>query len=235
MSTPDNQQDRTARDAGKDTIIQLIRRLASCNDIPHEVPADPCQMLLSWFEQARTSGVYDDPNAMSLSTATSYGAPSSRIVLCKSVELSPLAVVFYTSYTSRKASEIESNPRAAALFHWPHAKRQVRIEGGVKRVSEKESDEYFNKRPLLSRIGAAASAQSAPLASRDELITKALHVAKSTMLSGGLNRPKHWGGYRLFAHTVELWSAREGRLHDRVVWNQDPTDVNRWTSHRLCS
>jgi pyridoxamine 5'-phosphate oxidase len=217
-----------------DTLLKTVAGLLSCQDLPEVPPADPMPLLSAWYADAQASGKYDDFNAMTIATATPEGVPSARIVLCKAIEATPPALVFYTSYLSRKGRELEANPNAAALFHWAHAKRQVRVEGTVERVSAVESDAYFKSRPLLSRIGARASCQSTPIGSRAELVASAARVASAAALSGELPRPEHWGGYRLHIRRIELWSAREGRLHDRICWSrEDVAGKVGWSAQRI--
>lgn len=217
-------------------IASALTHLLSCHDLPEPPPGDPMPLFAAWSADAHSSGRYDDPNAMTLATCTPDGEPSARMVLCKAVEIAPPALVFYSSYESRKGRELESNPRAAATFHWPHAKRQVRVEGKVERVSVAESDAYFRSRPLMSRIGCTVSHQSTPIASRAELVSAAVKLASHAALTGSLPRPEHWGGFRLHIRTLELWSAREGRLHDRVRWTRSGAvseTVVAWRSERL--
>lgn len=215
-------------------ILRAFTSLLACHDLPDEAPADPLPLFIAWFEEARRSGRYDDFNAMTLATATPDGVPSARIVLCKAIEPDPAAVVFYTSYESRKGRELTSNPRAAAVFHWPHAKRQVRVEGDVTRVTAEESDAYFRTRPLLSRIGATVSSQSAPIGSRAELVSAAIKLARGAAITGTLIRPPYWGGYRLGIRSIELWSARQGRLHDRIRWTRsEAAGPVLWSAQRI--
>ena len=215
-------------------LLSAITSLLACHDLPEIPPADPMPLLLEWYRDAQQRGRYDDFNAMTLATATPDGRPSARVVLCKTVEPDPPAIVFYTNYLSRKGHELDANPRAAAVFHWPHAKRQVRVEGTTERVSDAESEAYFDSRPLLSKIGASAGIQSQHLKSRNELIAAAIKIATAAALTGSIARPKHWGGFRMHLDSVELWSAREGRLHDRICWKRPssgPSTV--WTPERL--
>lgn len=215
-------------------IARALASLMCGRDLPDALPADPMPILLEWFEDARRSGRYDDFNAMTLATATPDGAPSARVVLCKAIEPHPTALVFFTNFLSRKGRELHANPRAAAVFHWPHAKRQVRIEGAISRVSSAESDAYFASRSLLSRIGAIASRQSQPLSSRADLIAAALRAAQDAATHATLPRPDHWGGYRLSISALELWSAGDGRLHDRILWMRAlQPNATAWTSTRL--
>lgn len=179
--------------------------------------ADPFPALLAWFEEAAASGQYKDSNAMSLATATPDGAPSVRVVLCKAIEPSTRSLTFFTNYQSRKGAELEANPRAAVVFHWPHRDRQARVEGSVARVPEDESDRYFASRGLLSRLGAIASRQSQPLDSRRALIARAIDAAARS--AGNPPRPPWWGGFRLHARAVELWTAGDARFHRRTRWD----------------
>jgi pyridoxamine 5'-phosphate oxidase len=213
-------------------LIDTITGLLSAHDIPEPPPADPVPLLLEWFHEARECGKYDDHNAMCLATATRDGVPSVRMVLCKEIALDG-ALVFYSNYESRKGRELASNPRAAAAFHWPHATRQARVEGEVSRVSAEESDAYFESRALLSRIGACVSRQSEPIASRSQLVDAAMSLAKGAATGTPIRRPEYWGGYRLRMTSVELWSGRDGRLHQRVRW-QRPSQGSGWT-HALLS
>lgn len=211
-------------------LLDTLTGMLACHDLPEPLPDDPMPLLLEWFEDARRSERYDDFNAMTLATATPDGAPSARVVLCKAIEPETPAIVFYTSYASRKGQELGTNPRAAGVFHWPHAKRQARIEGPVRRTTDAESDAYFRTRPLLSRIGAAVSPQSRAIGSRQEVIAEAMRIAAKAALGMGPDRPEDWGGFRILPERVELWSAGSGRLHDRAEWlRQDGI----WNARRL--
>ena len=211
-------------------LISALTQMLSCHDLPDPLPRDPMPLLLEWFEDARRSDRYDDFNAMTLATVGPDGAPSARIVLCKAIEPQTPAIVFYTSYTSRKGQELEANPRAAAVFFWPHAKRQARIEGTIRRTTDAESDAYFHSRPLLSRIGASVSPQSRAIGTRQAVIAEALRIASKVAVGMGIDRPADWGGYRILAERIELWSAGEGRLHDRAEWRRSD---GAWTAKRL--
>lgn len=207
--------------------------------LPDTLPADPMPLFSAWFDEAKASGKYDDPNAMVLATCTADGFPSARVVLCKQIE--PGAIVFYTNYQSRKGTELLANPRAATVFHWPHAQRQVRVEGRVEQVDAATSDEYFASRPLLSKLGAWVSQQSRPIDKRSDLVERVAKEAArhgvDLLTSGGAHipRPPHWGGFRLVIEKLELWQGVQGRLHDRAVWTRNASAGNAgaWSAQRL--
>jgi pyridoxamine 5'-phosphate oxidase len=176
-----------------------------------DLEPDPLQQFAAWYEDARAAGGRL-PEAVALATATVDARPSARMVLLKGFE--PDGFVFYSGYESRKGRELAENPYAALLFYWDALGRQVRIEGPVERVSAAESDAYWASRPLGSRVSAAASEQSAPVASREELEHR---VSES---SGEPPRPERWGGYRLAPEAYEFWQHREDRLHDRFRYER---------------
>ena len=158
-----------------------------------DVDADPMVQFHRWFEEAITAEV-NEPNAMSLATATPDAYPSVRVVLLKAADAR--GFVFYTDYRSRKGQELADNPHAALCFFWPELERQVRIAGAVQRVSRAESDEYFQSRPLPSRIGAWTSRQSEPLESR-EVLEAELTTNEARFGDGAVPLPDHWGGFRV--------------------------------------
>lgn len=218
-------------------LTDILTKQLSAHDIPDPPPTDPILLLDKWLKEADRSGQYADANAMSLATATPDGIPSVRLVLCKAIDQSSGTLVFYSNYQSRKGQELAANPRAAAVFHWPHAKRQARVEGTVAPLADAESDAYFKSRPLLSRIGACVSPQSTPIESRRQLVEAAIAMVRSAALGHAITRPTVWGGYRLRLLNVELWSGHDGRLHQRVLWRRgDPpsgSHVTTWTSSML--
>lgn len=221
-------------------LMTQLERLFGAGALPNPLPADPMPLFRQWFDEARAAGQVPNPNAMMLATTTPDGAPSVRTVLCKSIEVSPPAVTFFTNYEGRKGRELITNPRCAGVFHWDHPQRQVRIEGVASKVSAHESDEYFRSRALLSRLGAWASEQSRPMARPSELLQRLADIAErfaispADLLAGNndvqVPRPPHWGGFRITISRMELWAGRSGRLHDRAAW----TRVNNaWTAQHL--
>lgn len=196
--------------------------------LPDPLPASPLALFASWFSNAREKKMQPNPDAMVLATVGESRQPSGRVVLCKRIAADDGYIVFFTNYESRKGRELAQHPRAAAVFHWDHLSRQVRIEGPVVRSPAAESDEYFASRALPSRIGAWASRQSEPLSSRAELVGRALAVATRyglapSAVEGRVPRPPHWGGHRLWIESIELWSEGAFRIHDRAVWKRELT------------
>ena len=182
-----------------------------------DLDPDPLAQFAGWFEEAREAGVFE-PEAMALASAGPDGAPSVRMVLLKG--FSERGLQFFTSYESRKAGELESNPRAALLFYWPQLGRQVRIEGTVERVERSETEAYAHARPRLSQLSALASPQSKPVPDRTWLEQR---VTQLDQEYAGRELPvgEHWGGYRLAAEAWEFWQHRDNRLHDRFRYEPD--------------
>jgi pyridoxamine 5'-phosphate oxidase len=196
------------------------------------LPADPLAVVREWLAQAQAGHTQPNPNSMVLATSSRDGRPSARIVLCKDVVPQPGYIVFYTNYLSAKGRQLKDNPRAAAVMHWDALHRQVRIEGPVVLAPEKDSNAYFATRAWQSRIGAWASEQSQPIASRNQLLDAVTETARrfgaptpgspgaDDSLKVTIPRPPHWGGYRLWADTVELWVEGAARIHDRARWQR---------------
>lgn len=204
--------------------IRTDYQLASLSE--EQVDADPIQQFSIWFHDALKAKVAE-PNAMGLSTVNAQGRPSSRIVLIK--ELDQRGMTWFTHYTSKKGEELAANPYAALLFFWSELERQVRIEGRVEKVSEAESDAYFNSRPLASRHGALASEQSKVIANRALLEERVAKI--SAQYGEKVPRPEGWGGYRLVPDYMEFWQGRSSRLHDRIAYTKNEQGV--WLRQRL--
>ena len=198
-------------------MARLRREYARAGLSEEDLHSGPVQQFRRWFEAALQAGLHE-PNAMTLATADASGAPSARIVLLKGYD--ERGFVFYTSYTGRKARELEENPLAALVFYWGELERQVRIEGEVSRVPEEESDAYFASRPAGSRIGAHVSEQSEPVESRAILEERQREIERE-YAGREIPRPEDWGGYRLAPRRVEFWQGRESRLHDRLLYTAD--------------
>jgi pyridoxamine 5'-phosphate oxidase len=201
--------------------------------LPEPLPANPLRVAAEWLAQAQRDAAQPNPNAMVLATVDDRGQPSARVVLCKEIGAEQGYITFFTNYLSRKGQELRANSRAAVVFHWDHRHRQVRAEGRVELLSDAENDAYFASRPWQSRLGAWASRQSEPVASRNELaaaVSAAAHRFEIPYDGPGspepqgidpvVPRPPHWGGFRLNIDAVELWVEGEFRIHDRARWTR---------------
>ncbi|MBC9910786.1 pyridoxamine 5'-phosphate oxidase [Chitinophaga varians] len=200
-------------------------KLASLDE--QDVAPSPLQQFGKWWNDA-TSSEIDEPNAMTLATSTPDGRPSARIVLLKSFNED--GFMFFTNYESRKGQELAQNPYVTLLFFWRELERQVRIEGIVSRAGEQVSNEYYNSRPLGSRIGAIASPQSQVIPDRHFLEEKVNEVAAKYDKEMP-ERPEYWGGYIVKPVAVEFWQGRSSRLHDRILYTQ--TTGGSWKIERL--
>ncbi len=200
------------------TIKKALRLLATMGQgvirgiPPASEDYDPVELFGLWFQAAQESGILI-PESACLATATADGIPSARMVLLKKYDQE--GFVFYTNYGSRKAAELDSNPRASLVFHWTVLERQVRIEGTATRTSAAESDAYFSTRTRGSRIGAWASRQSAVLAKPGELKQR-VRDTERRFADQDVPLPGFWGGYRLAPQVIEFWQGRANRLHDRL-------------------
>lgn len=183
----------------------------------HTIDPNPINLFRRWLDDAVAAGL-KLPEAVTLATATKDGRPSARVVLLKQVDDD--GFVFYTNYRSKKAQDLDSNPRAALAFYWSQFDRQVRIEGTVGRTTAEESKAYFKTRPRDSQIGAWASPQSEVIVSR-EVLDERVAELEELYRDREVDCPEHWGGYRLRPDRIEFWKGRLGRLHDRIVYERD--------------
>ena len=208
-------------------IADLRKEYATQNLLETNVATDPVTQFSTWWQQALDSNI-DEPNAMTLATASCDGLPSARIVLLKG--FNDKGFVFFTNYKSYKAMQLEENPKACLVFFWKELERQVRIVGLVKKVSAEESDNYYDSRPKYSRIGAIASPQSSVIESRqwiDEQFLKLLDKYKDE----DPLRPDYWGGYIVKPIIIEFWQGRPSRLHDRIQYTLEENGA--WKIDRL--
>lgn len=187
---------------------------------------NPIKQFAKWYNEAIADGIAE-ADAMTLATATKDGRPSARIVLLKSFD--DHGFVFFTNYDSRKGSDLAENPRACLVAYWLPVKRQVRIEGTVEQISEEESEDYFQTRPLGSKLGAWASNQSDVVESRDVLEQR--YAELSERYGEDVPRPPHWGGYRIQPDEIEFWQGRDNRLHDRLRYRLQEDGT--WLIERL--
>lgn len=212
----------------------------NANDfLPDTLPDNPLPMLEEWMQFAQQHAHQPNPDAMTLATVGLDGHPNARIVLCKQFNVNNGYLTFFTNYQSIKGSELKSHPFAAVVMHWDQLHRQVRLQGQIIQSPMAESDAYFNIRPVNSQIGAWASYQSQPLSSRAQLqaqVNEATHRFENRLVP----RPAHWGGYRFWINSLELWVEGPGRVHDRARWTRAiiPTDEynfagGAWSATRL--
>jgi pyridoxamine 5'-phosphate oxidase len=221
--------------------------------LPAELPADPMHWADAWLKEATAGAIQRNPNSMIIASVSSDGQPSARVVLCKQFVPDPGYLIFYTNYSSRKSRELSANSKAAALMHWDALGRQVRIEGVVVRSPAAESDAYFASRDWGSQLGAWGSDQSEPIASKKALVAQIRQRGADLGLSLGngtqnladdqipqIERPPHWGGFRLWATDIELWMEGADRIHDRAKWSRKIVQTKAghfttsgWTGTRL--
>jgi pyridoxamine 5'-phosphate oxidase len=191
-----------------------------------EMDADPVSQFSTWFSQATELGLHE-PNAMTLATVDESGMPCQRTVLLKYFDSA--GFVFFTNYNSRKAKQIEANPRVSLLFPWITLERQVVIQGSAERISTAESLKYFISRPRESQIGAWVSNQSEVITSRKFLMQKLAEIGEK-FSQGEIPLPSFWGGYRIRPQAMEFWQGGPARLHDRFFYRKTDAD---WSIERL--
>jgi pyridoxamine 5'-phosphate oxidase len=207
------------------SIADLRREYARARLDEDNVDPDPIAEFHRWFSEAGEAKVLE-PNAMALATATPDGKPSVRIVLLKGYD--ERGFVFFTDYRSRKGTELEGNPQAALVLHWPELERQVRISGPVSAVSREDSEIYFRSRPRTSRLSTWVSHQSQVIADRSTLEQRVREM--QARFPDDVPLPPSWGGYRVAPESIEFWQGRESRLHDRLRYVRENSG---WRLERL--
>jgi len=206
-------------------IRQLRKDYALHQLSESNIDKNPFSQFKQWFDLVLKADIIE-PNAMTIATATKTGMPSARVVLLKVFDES--GFTFFTNYGSRKGKELFENPFASLLFWWREFERQVRIEGKIEKISRKESEEYFQFRPLKSRYGALASDQSEVVKNREVLEKKFVELEKQ--FGENPPTPENWGGYKLIPTRFEFWQGRQDRLHDRICYEKVNDD---WMIYRL--
>lgn len=208
------------------TLADLRKDYSLAGLLEQNLARDPFRQFDQWFREAEAAKI-NEPNAMTLATASAEGVPSSRVVLLKGVD--GRGFVFFTNYESLKGRDLAANPRASLVFPWLDLERQVIVSGTVTKVPREETDAYFQSRPIGSQLGAWASAQSTLVPDRDTLESN-LRSIKKRYEGQPVPTPPHWGGYRVSPTTVDFWQGRRNRLHDRLRYRR--TDEG-WTIERL--
>nr|WP_267886077.1 pyridoxamine 5'-phosphate oxidase [Kitasatospora azatica] len=226
MQTPERAQ--PAHQTSAANLARMRRQYAEEGLAEQDLAADPVTQFSRWFAQAERAG-FLEPNAMVLSTADAEGRPSSRTVLLKGFD--PRGFVFFTNYGSRKGAELTANPHASLLFPWHPIDRQVIVSGSVEKTGRDETAAYFRTRPHGSQLGAWASEQSSPVASREVLEQRFAELASRYPEGEGVPVPPFWGGFRVVPRTVEFWQGRPNRLHDRLRYTAEGEG---WAVERLC-
>ena len=192
-----------------------------------KISQEPFIEILKTLEEAESANLIDW-NAMNIASVDQMSQPSSRMVLLK--KISDKGLVFYTNYNSRKGKEIELNPKVAVNFWWRELKKQIRVEGFIEKASESDSDDYFNSRPLKSRISAIISNQSSMISSYEDLTNQIDNYLEQNDESL-IKRPDHCGLYTVIPNAVEFWQERDNRTHERLKYIL--LDNQKWSSHLL--
>ncbi len=195
--------------------------------LERDIEKNPFKQFEKWWIDATHSAI-EEPNAMTLATASAAGLPAARIVLLKGYD--EKGFVFFSNYDSFKGLQLDENPRACLVFFWKELERQVRVTGLVEKTTIEESDNYYNSRPVTSRIGAWASPQSRVIKDR-EWLEKNEKKYEASFEGARIARPANWGGYRVIPVTIEFWQGRESRLHDRIQYTLQETGG--WQTERL--
>lgn len=211
----------------KKDLGEIRREYAAAALSAEGLVADPLSQFAAWFEEAKNAEERD-PTAMTLATSSAEAGPSARIVLLKHFDAEGFC--WYTDYDSHKGQQLAENPQAELLFYWSTLERQVRISGVVSRLDRSHAEQYFNERPLGSRLSAAASQQSHPVADRETLEKRVVEL-QNRYPQGDVPCPQHWGGYSLQPQRFEFWQGRENRLHDRFQYR---LNGQVWLIERLC-
>lgn len=226
--TSDLTRDMTSSDMASSDIASWRREYSDRGLAASDLAADPISAFVEWLSAARSVGLHE-PNAMVVSSVSNSGAPSSRMVLLKTVDAR--GFVFYTNLESRKGRELRDNPACALLFPWHPLERQVRIEGVASPVDEVEADVYFAGRPRGSQIGAWASPQSEVVPDLDYLRDRYAVESDRFASSDVIPRPSQWSGFLVRPAVMEFWQGRPGRMHDRIQFSR--LDDVSWQKERL--
>ena len=228
---PEQIQDNIVHNSDKQQEAAELRQDYQRGALRREdLPGDPLPLFRTWFSDALAAGLCE-PNAMTLATAEAGGRVSARTVLLKAYD--EKGFVFFTNYGSRKAAQMNENPRAALLFAWLPLERQVEIAGAVEKISAPESAAYFLSRPFGSRIGAWVSQQSKVVSSR-KILEEKFRQLMEKFANGEVPKPEFWGGYRVIPETIEFWQGGSNRIHDRFLYQRNPSAAERsWEIQRL--
>ena len=209
--------------------------------LPNPAPQNPLPIVDAWLTAATRQDAQPHANAITLASVSTSGRPSARVVLIKHLSLKDGYIVFHSHYGSRKGLEFANNPWAAAVVHWDHLSRQIRFEGLITKSPKEESDAYFATRDWRSQLNAWSSEQSQPISDRNELLNRANKQAKKMSLPElnssatdrdfSLQRPPFWGGYRLWFRSIEFWTSKPARFHDRVLYERSLKQVDNRSPH----